>query len=172
MTNWGPNTKYKCLEANTEIYLYGTNEIVTIEEMYHKSLLLGNDGVYSVYSYSPGTNTVIEGQVIDIVYNGYWRLHELTLSNGNKIKCTRDHKFLSAVSKDYVKVKNLAPGYELLAVNLEGEHTELVTVDKIEWIEEKAYCYDLEVRPNLNVALVAGIYAHNCCISQGVVHRD
>lgn len=84
--------------------------------------------------------------------------HELTvvtLSNGEKIKSTPDHKYLKA-DGIYCEAKDLYKGCKL-----KTKEKEEIYVNSIETIKACEFVYDLEVDSYNNFALMAGVLLHN-----------
>ena len=106
-------------------------------------------------------------------------LIEVTLDNGENIRCTPEHKFMIR-SGEYVEAKDLKEGQslmpllkkahkhhrdfnklnnkELIDSNLYAYNHKIVSVKKIEIKED---VYDIEVPNTHNFALASGVFVHN-----------
>ena len=78
----------------------------------------------------------------------------VTLDNGETIKCTLNHRFMLR-NGEYCEAQTLLPSDSLMPLSI------LHSVAIIEFLNEKADVYDIEVADNHNFALDAGVFVHN-----------
>lgn len=85
-----------CLSGDTKLKLLDRE--VTIEDLYYQHLgnprNNGKDTIEYTYSYDMETDKIVVGEIVRVFTTGINDLYEITLDNGEKIKCTPDHKFL------------------------------------------------------------------------------
>ena len=85
-----------CLSGDTKLKLLDRE--VTIEDLYYQHIdnprNNGKDTIEYTYSYDMETNKIVVGEIVRVFTTGINDLYEITLDNGEKIKCTPDHKFL------------------------------------------------------------------------------
>lgn len=120
--------------------------------------LLTDDG-YKTFEELNGKNigvVNINGEVTNgkVWSNGVKEVIELTLSNGRKIKCTPDHKFM------------LEDGETKLANELLGKKLNTYGIDELLWVtsiesigEEEVYDFN---EPETHWGVVEGCVVHNC----------
>lgn len=84
-------------------------------------------------------------------------LVQITLDNGEKIRCTLNHKFMLR-NGTYIEAQDLIPGDSLMSLHTELKNHSVVS---IEFLDERADVYDIEVEDNHNFALAAGVFVHN-----------
>ena len=96
-----------CLTKDTKIATLSGDK--TIGE------LLNNFGNEWVLSYNSANNSWEPDKILDVFYSGYKDIYEITLDNGEIIKCTDNHKFLSRKNK-WVSIKDntLVPGLSMM----------------------------------------------------------
>lgn len=81
----------------------------------------------------------------------------VTLSNGQHVRCTDDHKFLRT-SGQFAPAGDLRPGDALMGLDDDPVRVQLVMPDGT------CDVYDLTVPGYENFALAAGVFAHNCAL--------
>ena len=85
-----------CLSGDTKLKLLDRE--ITIEDLYYQHIdnprNNGKDIIEYTYSYDMETDKIVVGEIIRVFTTGINDLYEITLDNGEKIKCTPDHKFL------------------------------------------------------------------------------
>lgn len=78
-----------CLSGDTKIpLLNGTNP--TIRELY-----LSGEKKFEVYSYDLEENQYTVGNTTDVMFTGIKPVYKITLDNGESVKVTSDHRFLT-----------------------------------------------------------------------------
>lgn len=82
------------------------------------------------------------------------KLLEITLDNGEVIRCTPEHKFMLRDSS-YLEANNLQIGQSLMPLKSD------LKVSSIEEVYLSCKVYDLEIEDNHNFALDAGVFVHN-----------
>lgn len=76
--------------------------------------LLNNFENEWVLSYNTSNNSWEPDKIIDVFYTGNRNIYEIELDNGEKIKCTSNHKFLTRKNK-WVSIDNgLTPGLSMM----------------------------------------------------------
>jgi len=91
-------------------------------------------------------------------------IYELELENGQKIKCTKEHLFLT--DRGYIKLKCLNKNIHIMTIN------GMVKIKKIIKLEKKEDVYDIIGVPNNHNFFANNIVVHNCDIysrGRGVV---
>lgn len=156
-----------CLTKDTMISTLNGNK--TIEQ------LLNNFDNEWVLSYNTSNNSWEPDKIIDVFYTGNRDVYEITLDNGETIKCTENHQFLSRKNK-WVSIEKgtLVPGLSMMPYYYQTDKKGYVEVkdNKTEkWIKRykivsirylgKQDVYDITTERNHNFALKAGIVAHN-----------
>ena len=164
------STLARCFTGDTKIALAdGTSPtfLEAIERIKNGERLFG-------YSVNEEANITI-AELIEPRKIGREEILEVVLDNGEIIRCTADHKFLT-LDCDYVEAKDLVEGQSLYplivrrmskakeALNIEiGENHKVVTVRKASpgWEgEQDVYC--LTAPEYGNFALESGVFVHNC----------
>ena len=96
-----------CLTKDTVISTLNGEK--TIEE------LLNNFDNEWVLSYNTANNSWEPDKILDVFYTGNRDVYRITLDNGEIIKCTNNHKFLSRKNKWVsIKDKTLVPGLSMM----------------------------------------------------------
>lgn len=155
----------RCLSGDTKIRLLdGTNP--TLKELLD---IYGLDKEYWVYSCSP-TGEIIPAKAKNLgITRKNATLLEVELDNGEIVKCTPDHKFMSR-SGEYVEAQYLNIGDSIMplyySLSEQSDYIisstfnhKIVSVKVLDNIED---AYDITVPGYENFALTAGIFVHNC----------
>lgn len=122
--------------------------------------LLNNFENEWVLSYNTSNNSWEPDKIIDVFYTGNRDIYEIELDNGEKIKCTSNHKFLTRKNK-WVSIDNgLTPGLSMIPHYKEINQAADYKIKSITYIG-KEDVYDITTEKNHNFALKAGIVAHN-----------
>ncbi len=98
-------------------------------------------------------------------------LVEVTLDNGEKIRCTPDHRFMLR-DGNYQEARDLKPLTSLMPIyrkfsektdrlNREGYISQNHKVINVQFLEEREDVYDLTIDGTRNFALAAGVFVHN-----------
>ncbi len=150
--------------TNEKIYttnpcLTGDTEILTIEGKQKIKDLVGKQ--VKVISYDIEKNKFVVSLMKNIRLTKKWtEVLTIYLDNGEKIKCTPDHLFLTT-EKSYIEAQKLKKRDTLLSLhNLTNENS-LKVID-IERLNEHKDVYDGEVENYHNFALASGVIVHNC----------
>lgn len=152
-----------CLSGDTEIYFaqpgkikdgsYKPSSKYTIKELYEKwtngAAPLPNGfrmpmkdriGEMLIKGYNESTNQLTTFNIKDIFYTGKKELFEVTLSDGKKIKTTKEHKFLTQdgfeTLEDIVGLKLIGDTYTMSKNGIVGTNGTINYQDK-EWLECK-----------------------------------
>ena len=156
-----------CLTKDTVVSTLNGDK--TIEQ------LLNNFNNEWVLSYNTNNNSWEPDKIIDVFYTGNRDVYEITLDNGETIKCTENHQFLSRKNK-WVSIEKgtLVPGLSMMPYYYQTDKKGYIEVkdNKTEkWIKRykivsirylgKQDVYDITTERNHNFALKAGIVAHN-----------
>ena len=96
-------------------------------------------------------------------------LIELTLDNGEPIRCTPDHRFMLhdgsyKAAKDLVSDDSLMPGYFDTAPVKDGLNDYLKYNHRIvakRWLDQREDVYDITVDGHHNFLLASGVFVHN-----------
>ena len=163
-----------CLPYDTKISLLdGTNiEIGKIVDLWEENEKNRNIWVYSI---DPETKNIVPGKITQVFRTRKnAQLVRVHLDNGEYVDATPDHKFMlrdgSYLECQYLKENDsLMPLYKrntsykvrTSAPYSENKEYKNHKVVKIEWLEEKQDCYDIEVDKYHNFAVSAGIFVHN-----------
>lgn len=90
---------------------------------------------------------------------------QVELDNGEKIKCTSDHRFMLK-DEYYCEAQNLEVGQELKSLTIEGNkivsRNNTYKVVSITKLNEREDVYDLTTELNHNFLLTSGVFVHNC----------
>lgn len=99
----------KCISGNTIIKIKINNKIknITIKQL----LKLNN---YKVQTYNINKNKIQYQKPKKTIYSGQKILYEVILENGQKIKTTKEHLFLT--NNGYKKLQNLKKGDEVIGI--------------------------------------------------------
>lgn len=81
-------------------------------------------------------------------------LVEVELDNGEKIRCTPDHRFMLR-DGSYCEAQELLPGDSLMPLYRNHKVVSVTFLDEVEDV------YDIEVKDNHNFALASGVFVHN-----------
>lgn len=149
-----------CLRGDTKIYLIDGRNI-TIEEVVNEFnqgiensiLSCSTDGIFSAAKIINGCKTKTTKRYVKV-----------TLSNGEIVYSTEDHKFLTREGK-YKKAEDLCQGDLMMGYSFESKNTISYIITEVEVIEdeESKDFYDITVdSENHNFLLSSGIVAHNC----------
>lgn len=150
----------KCLHPDTMIPLLN-GERASIKEIAER--VSAGEGLYT-YTIDERNSSLVAGRVIaGGVTRRNAQLVAVTLDNGQVIKCTPDHKFMLR-DGTYCEAQYLAEGQSLMPW---GRYSNREVVNhKIEWIDERTDCYDIQIDNFPNFALAAGVFVHNSTLSQ------
>ena len=154
-----PNS-INCLAGDTKISLLDGRE-VTIKELVDEYNQGKENYVYTVNE----QEHKIEPKLIENAFcSGHnAQLIEITLDNGEIIKCTPEHRFMLR-NGVYCEARLL--NNELA---LKTTTNEFIFVREIKYLSKKEDVYDLTIQDNHNFALSAGIFVHNSKdVSDGV----
>ncbi len=122
--------------------------------------LLNNFENEWVLSYNTSNNSWEPDKIIDVFYTGNRDIYEIELDNGEKIKCTSNHRFLTRKNK-WVSIDNgLTSGLSMMPSHKEINRAADYKIKSITYIG-KEDVYDITTEKNHNFALKAGIVAHN-----------
>jgi len=142
-----------CLKGDTQIQLVD-GRALSIKDLVEEH----QRGVENfVYSINEETLKIEPKRIINAWMSGKDApLVEVTLDNGEKIRCTPEHRFMLR-DRQYCEAQNLVCGDLLMPL-----HTKISQrVVSVEFIQERADVYDIEVEDNHNFALSAGMFVHN-----------
>ncbi len=135
---------FNCLSGDTLIFGHKH----TLKEMYEN-----NERGIAISHIDK--NEYTSNNILDVVYKGIKNVYKLTTKLGNKIECTKDHKFITPNGD--IPLSNLRQGDELFNL-IDG----VDIVDTIEYVGEKPV-YDVEMEdPYHNFVLANGLCVHNC----------
>jgi len=161
-----------CFSGDTIIALDGDAHYDSLESLYKKT----RDGFdfVKVMSYNIAARK-FEGKWAKIVYSGKKQLDVITLSNGNNLRVTWDHKFLLEKSLEYVdnnKINSMIKGYEL--IKYKNGTTEIKKNPKGYMIDSRKKgiiedCYTLQVAENNNYCVLSEIHPF---LERGIVVKN
>ncbi len=168
--NWG------CFTGDTRIKL-----LDGAEKSFAELAELDSDEIFYVYSVDNAGRVVVgEGRNSRITRRNE-RLFEVTLDNGEVLRCTADHRFMLRdgtykAAQDLTLDDSLMPGYfdaapvkerlneylRVLQPNTEkvGQHYNH-RVTSTRWLDEYADVYDITVDEHHNFLLASGVFVHN-----------
>ena len=137
-----------CLTGNTKISLVDGTEVAIKD-------LVGRDPFW-VYSYDHSTGRIVPGKGVARATRKNAELVEVTLDNGEAVKCTPDHRWMMR-DGTYKEAKDLKPGDSLMPSTPAANHK----VVSVAYLANREDCYDLDVETYHNFALTAGVFVHN-----------
>ena len=120
-----------------------------------------------VYSYNPESEGVFPNRV---KWAGHTRQNaemvRVWLSNNEYVDATPDHKFMMKTgeykeAKDLTEGESLMPNYIYQLDNYQSNHMRDLEIYKVETLQEKMNCGDIEVEKYHNFAVSAGVIVHN-----------
>lgn len=140
-----------CFTGDTKVSLLDGRE-VSFEDLEKE---YGVEGYFWVYSCDKNSN-VVPGLAHNVHKTKVAKkLCVVTLDNGEVIKCTPDHLFLTR-SGEYKRADNLQENESLMPSDNKN-----YKVKSIEIIDADEWVYDLEVDAYHNFALSSGVFVHN-----------
>ena len=163
---------FGCFTGDTKIKLLdGT------EKSFAELATLDPDEVFYVYSVDESGRIVVgEGRNARVTRRGE-RLLELTLDNGETIRCTPDHRFMLRdgtykQAQHLTEDDGLMPGYRDMGLLSDGlaEHSLALQptsqarnhrVVARRWLDETADVYDITVDRHHNFLVASGVFVHN-----------
>jgi DNA repair exonuclease SbcCD ATPase subunit len=107
-----------------------------------------------VRSYKEDINEISLHEIDDIVYNGEKEVYLLKLENGNKIKATKNHKFMT--KKGFIKLKDLIMDSEIMIDNI----SRFSKIEQIKFIG-KEKVYDIICKDPYRNFSANGMIVHN-----------
>lgn len=134
---------------------FTADQLVVLADFHMKpisELVIGEE----VLAYNEHSEDYDVGEIVAVEMTGIRDTVILTLSTGEQINCTEDHEFLMS-SGEYVEARNIEIGGQFMTVN----DFELTLVSREEGARN-VEVYDIEVTPQHNFLLGAGVIAHNC----------
>lgn len=134
---------------------FTADQLVVLADFHMKpisDLVIGE----KVLAYNEHSEDYDVGEIVAVEMTGIRDTVILTLSTGEQINCTEDHEFLMS-SGEYVEARNIEIGRQFMTVN----DFELTLVSREEGARN-VEVYDIEVTPQHNFLLGAGVIAHNC----------
>ena len=148
----------KCIDPLTKIPLLD-GRTITVAELIEEH----NNGIKNyVYSLDTETNNIVPGE---IEWAGMTRLNTQTvkvwLDNGEYIRCTPDHKFLTrdGIYKDAQDLKENEALMPLLPI-------ETYNIARIEWCEDLIDTCDITIKDYHNFGTATGVIIHNSTLAQ------
>jgi len=160
----------KCIDPLTKIPLLD-GRTITVAELIEEH----NNGIKNyVYSLDTETNNIVPGE---IEWAGMTRLNTQTvkvwLDNGEYIRCTSDHKFLTrdGIYKDAQDLKEneaLMPLYLRKSDDkkINGYDDKNHKVAKVEWCDDLIDTCDITIKDYHNFGTAAGVIIHNSTLAQ------
>lgn len=143
-----------CFTGDTKVSLLDGRE-VSFEDLEKEYGVEGYFWVYSCDKDSKDSN-VVPGLAHNVHKTKVAKkLCVVTLDNGEVIKCTPDHLFLTR-SGEYKRADNLQENESLMSSDNKNHK-----VKSIEIIDADEWVYDLEVDAYHNFALSSGVFVHN-----------
>lgn len=134
-----------CFTSDTEIRLSDGRDI-TIEW-----LITNGWKDLEVFSVNESTGIIETKHILNVFCTKISKVVELTLLNGRKIRCTKDHLFLLR-DRTYKSAKDLTELDELFTGS---------RVASMKYLPDLHFVYDLTIEDNPNFMLSAGVFAHN-----------
>lgn len=145
----------KCLTGDTIINLTN-NKNITIND-----LLISNRKEFG-YSVTDNNN-IVENEIIDVFYTGDKEVFEIEMESGHKVKCTKDHKFLT--SNGYKTITEIIENnFEILYVVKKEKYNMQLSRTKIKSIKQLGIqpTYNIEMKhPNHNYVINNGLVSAN-----------
>ncbi|GFO97971.1 DNA gyrase subunit A [groundwater metagenome] len=160
---------FGCFTGDTKIKLLdGT------EKSFEELAGLSPDEIFYVYSVDEKGQIVVgEGKNARITRRSA-ELIELTIDNGEKVRCTPDHRFMLRdgtykQAQDITSDDSLMPGYFDTALKYFDDFEHLLTAAKnynhhimsMRFLDEYADTYDITVDRYHNFLLACGVFVHN-----------
>lgn len=136
--------------------LTGDTIVDTLSGEYTMKELVNNYQDKWVLSWNTQNKQWEPDKIIDAFSTGIKDIYEITLDNGEKIRCTSNHRFLSSDNK-WVSIDNgLVEGLSMMPLQQK-------TSRKIIFVKHigKEEVFDLTTKNNHNFTLKSGIIAHN-----------
>jgi len=153
-----------CFVGSTRVKLLdGTNP--TIKELYKK--YHDTNEKFWVYGYDlDGTTAFMPRQCYNVQLTKHVnKLAIVYLDNGEKVKCTVDHRFLT-YDGEYKRADSLERGTRLRAFGFDEDGCTILShaVTKVRIVSgsKPLPVYDLSVEQDHNFLLSAGVFVHNC----------
>lgn len=145
-----------CFTGDTKISLVDGRELSLIELVDE----FNNGKQNYVYSFNEKTKR-IEPKLIEKAWCTLrdTSLVEVTLDNGEKLRCTPNHRFMLR-DGIYCEAQNLKTGDSLMPLYQAVVSREICIVS-VKFLDYTEDVYDLTVQDNHNFALTAGVFVHN-----------
>jgi DNA gyrase subunit A len=159
---------FGCFTGDTKIKLLdGT------EKSFEELAQLDPNEIFYVYSVDKNGQIVVGEGHHSRITRKRASIIELTLDNGEKIRCTPDHRFLLRdgtykIAEDLSNEDSLMPGYFDTALGKEGlnqlvsaSHPYNHRITAKRNLDEKVDVYDITVNEHHNFLLSGGVFVHN-----------
>jgi len=112
--------KSHCLSEDSLLFNKKNKEFIKVKDVKEGDIL---------DSYFEGD--IVEDEVVKLIDAGIQEVYEIEISNGQKIECTLDHKFLCSDEK-YRTVKDIIKGdFEIIYKDLDGENIKKCKITSI-----------------------------------------